>query len=136
MKGIVRYHNPQDLHRSPGYSEAISVTGSVTTIYVGGQNAVDASGELVGKDDIGAQSEQVLQNLQVALADAGAEIQHVVKWNIYIVQGQSPTPGFEAFQRAWGSNPNPPIVTVAFVAGLADPDYLVEIDAVAVLPHK
>lgn len=136
VNGKVQHHDPEDLHRNPGYSQAVAVTGNVTTIYVGGQNAVDASGTLVGKDDIGTQSEQVIRNLEIALADAGATIHHVIKWNVYIVQGQSPVPGFEAFQRAWGNRLNPPIVTVAFVAGLADPDYLVEVEAVAVVPQE
>ena len=43
--------------------------------------------------------------------------------------------GFEAFQRAWGHRSNPPIVTVAIVVGLAHPDFLVEIDAIAVVPQ-
>jgi enamine deaminase RidA (YjgF/YER057c/UK114 family) len=136
MQASVRHHNPEGLHRNPGYSQAVAVTGNVTTIYVGGQNAVDASGEIVGRGDIGVQAEQVIRNVETALADAGATIQHVIKWNVYILHGSSPVPGFEAFQRAWGDRPNPPLVTVAFVAGLADPDYLVEIEAVAVVPQE
>ena len=48
----------------------------------------------------------------------------------------STAPGFEAFQRAWGGRPNPPIVTMNFVSGLANPDFLVEIAAIAVVPQK
>jgi enamine deaminase RidA (YjgF/YER057c/UK114 family) len=61
--------------------------------------------------------------------------EQVVKWKVFIVQGQSLLPGFEAFQRAWGERPNPPTVTGVFVAGLAHPDFLVEIDAIAVVPQ-
>jgi enamine deaminase RidA (YjgF/YER057c/UK114 family) len=66
----------------------------------------------------------------------GAKLEHVVKWSVYIVQSQSPLPGFEAFRRAWGDRPNPPTITVLFVARLANPDYLVEIDAIAVVPQE
>ncbi|AET63551.1 hypothetical protein Mhar_0160 [Methanothrix harundinacea 6Ac] len=50
-----------------------------------------------------------------------------------MVAGQPLQPGFEAFMRAWGRRPNPPAITMAFVSGLARPEYLVEIDAVAVV---
>jgi enamine deaminase RidA (YjgF/YER057c/UK114 family) len=134
MKGSVQHLNPDGLQKNPGYSQAVVVTGNVKTVYVGGQNAVDAAGKVVGKGDIKAQTEQVLMNVETVLAAGGAKLEQVVKWNVYIVQGQSPLPGFEAFRRAWGNRPNPPIVTVVFVAGLANPDFLVEIDAVAVAP--
>jgi enamine deaminase RidA (YjgF/YER057c/UK114 family) len=112
----------------------IAVSGPAKTIYVGGQDAVDAAGNIVGKGDIQEQAVQALENVQKALAAAGAGLEHVVKWNIYIVQGQPLGPGFAAFQRVWGQRPNPPTITGMFVAGLAHPDFLVEIDAVAVLP--
>jgi enamine deaminase RidA (YjgF/YER057c/UK114 family) len=55
---------------------------------------------------------------------------------VCVVQGQSPVPGLEAFRRAWGDRPNPPAITVLFVAGLAHPEFLVEIDAIAVVPEE
>jgi enamine deaminase RidA (YjgF/YER057c/UK114 family) len=136
MKGSVQHLDPDGLHKNPAYSQAVVVTGPVKTVYVGGQNAVDASGKIVGKGDIKAQSEQVLKNVGTALAAGGAKLEHVVKWNVYIVQGQSPVPGFEAFRRAWGDRPNPPTITVLFIAGLANPEFLVEIDAIAVVPQE
>lgn len=136
MKGTVQHLNPYGLHKNPAYSQAVVVTGNVKTVYIGGQNAVDSAGTVVGKGDIKAQTEQVLRNVEAALAAGGAKLDHVVKWNIHMVQGQSLKPGFEAFQRAWGDRPNPPIVTMSFVAGLANPDYLVEIEAIAVVPQE
>jgi len=136
MPGKVEHLNPDGLHRNPAYSQAIAVSGKTRTVYVGGQNAVDENGEVVGKGDIGAQSQRAIENVQVALAAGGASIEHVVKWNVYIVQGNPLLPGFEAFQRAWGDRPNPPTITGLFVAGLAVPDYLVEIDAIAVVPEE
>ena len=134
MKGSVQHLCPDGLHKNPAYSQAIAVTGNVRTVYVGGQNSVDASGNVVGKGDIKAQTEQVLKNVQTALTAGGAKLEHLVKWNVFIVQGQSLLPGFESFQRMWGNRPNPPTVSVAIVAGLAHPDFLVEIDAIAVVP--
>jgi enamine deaminase RidA (YjgF/YER057c/UK114 family) len=132
--GSVRHINPEGLANNPAFTNVVVVTGAVKTIYIGGQDAVAASGAIVGKGDIKAQTEQAFENLQTALAAAGAGLEHVVKWNIYIVQGQPLQPGFEVSQRVWGRRPNPPAITVLYVAGLANPDFLLEVDAVAVVP--
>jgi enamine deaminase RidA (YjgF/YER057c/UK114 family) len=70
------------------------------------------------------------------LKAAGAGLEHIIKWNLYVVQGQPIQPGFEAFQQVWGQRPNPPVITMAFVSALANPDFLVEMDAIAVVPEK
>jgi enamine deaminase RidA (YjgF/YER057c/UK114 family) len=127
--------NPDGLSKNPAFTNVIVVTGNVKTIYIGGQDAVDASGTIVGKGDIKQQTEQVLANLQAALKAGGAELEHVIKWNVYVVQGQDLQQGFEAFQKIWGSRPNPPTITFMFVSGLANPDFLVEMDAIAVVPQ-
>lgn len=134
-KGNVQYLNPDGLPRNPAFTNVVTVTGPVKTVYIGGQDAVDASGAIVGKGDLKAQTEQILKNIQAALAAAGAQPEHVIKWTIYVVQGQSVQDGFAAFQSVWGNPPNPPVITVAFVAGLGHPDFLAEIDAVAVVPE-
>ena len=82
------------------------------------------------------QTEQVLINLQLALQAGNAQLEHIIKWNIYVVQGHPIQPAFEVFQRLWGRRPNPPAITVMFVSGLANPDFLVEMDAIASVPEK
>jgi len=132
--GRVEYLNPEGLPRNPAFTNVVVVSGNARTVYVGGQDAVDAAGNVVGVGDIGAQTEQVLKNLETALAAAGAGLEHVVRWTVLVVAGQPLEAGFAAFRRAWGERPNPPAITMAFVAGLARPDFLVEMDAVAVVP--
>ncbi len=134
-KGEVRYINPDTLNKNPAFTNVVTVTGSVKTVYVGGQDAVDASGAIIGKGDLKAQAEQILKNIESALTAGGAQLEHVIKWNLYVVQGQPLMAGFEAFQRAWGNRPNPPAISVMFVAGLAHPDFLAEMDAIAVVPE-
>jgi enamine deaminase RidA (YjgF/YER057c/UK114 family) len=134
-KGQVQYINPDDLPKNPAFTNVVTVTGPVKTVYIGGQNAVNPSGAIVGKGDLKVQTEQILKNIQAALAAGGAKPEHVVKWNIYVVQGQSVQEGFAAFQSIWGNHPNPPVITVTFVAGLAQPDFLAEMDAIAVVPE-
>lgn len=132
--GRVEFINPEGLIRNPAFSNVAVVSGPVRTIFVGGQDAITGAGEIVGKGDIGAQTEQVLTNLLTALAAAGAGPEHVVKWNLLIVEGQSIEQGYAAFQNVWGNQPNPPVITAAFVSSLANPDFLVEMDAIAVVP--
>ena len=132
--GSVRYVDPEGLHKNPAFTNVVVVEGPAKTVYVGGQDSVDASGNIVGKGDIAAQTEQVLANLRAALAAGGARPEHVIKWNLLVAEGQPLEAGFSAFRRAWPDTPNPPAITFAFVAGLAHPDFLVEMDAVAVVP--
>ena len=134
MTGMIEYINPEGLVKPRGYSHAVAVTGNTTTLYIGGQNSVDRNGAVIGRGDLKAQTGQALSNIVTVLAAAGAGPDHVVKFTICIVQGQDPRDGFAAFQKMWGDNPRLPVVTVLFVAGLGHPDWLVEIDAVAVIP--
>ena len=134
MDGGVEFLDPEGLHQNPAFSNVAVVSGSVRTIYIGGQDAVDAEGNVVGVGDIAAQTEQVLRNLSTALAAAGARPEHVVKWTIFIVDGQDFRAGYAAFQRVWGDRSDPPVITAAVVKGLAHPDFLVEMDAIAVVP--
>jgi enamine deaminase RidA (YjgF/YER057c/UK114 family) len=133
--GSVRYINPDSLNKNPAFTNVVVVEGNVKTVYIGGQDAIDASGEIVGKGDIVAQTEQILANVRAALEASGARAEHIIKWNIYVVEGQSLEAGFGAFQRAWPQTPNPPAITGVFVSALAHPEFLVEIDAVAVVPQ-
>jgi enamine deaminase RidA (YjgF/YER057c/UK114 family) len=132
----VKYLTPDGLHKNPAFSQVVATEGNVRTVYVGGQNAVSSSGELVGKGDMRQQANQVFKNLEIALSAAEARIEDVIKWNVYVLQGQPPQPAFEEFQRIWGNRPNPPLVTVLFVAGLANPDFLLEIEAIAVVSRN
>ena len=133
--GNVQHLSPDELSKNPAFTNVIVVTGNVKTVYVGGQDALDASGQIVGKGDIAQQTEQVLKNIETALRVAGASIEHVIKWNLYLVQGQPLEPGFAVFQRVWGRRPNPPAISMMYVAGLANPDFLLEMDAIAVVPE-
>lgn len=132
----VTFLNPEGLHSNPAYSQAVSVSRPAKTVYVGGQNAVDEGGNVIGKGNLAAQVEQILHNLELALKGAGAEPQHVIKWTIYVKQGEDVRTGFSAFERVWGKPESPPIITVLFVSGLANPDFLAELEAIAIVPEE
>lgn len=130
---VVQHLNPDGMHKNPAFTQAIVVEGAARTIYIGGQNAVSPEGKIVGAGDLAAQAEQALANVETVLGAAGATIHDVIKWTLFIVQGQDLRPGFAVFQRVWGQHPNPPAITSAFVAALAHPDYLLEMEAIAVV---
>src|SRR5919109_5211131 len=97
MDGSVEFLTPAGLPRNPAFSNVAVVSGPVRTIYIGGQDAIDAEGNIVGIGDIAAQTEQVLRNLRTALAASGAGPEHVVKWNVLVVEGQDFASGYAAF---------------------------------------
>lgn len=130
----IEHLNPPELHRNPAFSQAIAVSGPHRVVYIGGQNAVDSSGKIVGVGDIRAQSEQVARNLMAALWAGGAKPEHVVKWTVYVVQGQPGHAVFEVFQRSFGALANPPTISVVFVSSLVRPEFLLEVDTIAVVP--
>jgi enamine deaminase RidA (YjgF/YER057c/UK114 family) len=128
----VTHLNPRGVPSNPGFSQAVVVEGPARTIYVGGQNAVEPDGSMAGAD-AGEQARRALANLELVLAAAGAGLEHVVSWSILIVDGQPLQPAFLAFQDAWAMRGPPPALTVACVAALANPAFLIEISAIAVV---
>ncbi len=126
------YLNPESLVRNPAFSQAVVVEGAARTIYVGGQNAVRSDGTVVG-DTLAEQTRQALRNVKAALAAAGATLKDVVRWNVALVQGHDLAEGFAAFREEWGEAGDPPAISVHVISGLANPRFLVEIDAVAVI---
>ncbi|MEV5574237.1 RidA family protein [Spirillospora sp. NPDC052269] len=125
----VRHINPEGMHRSPAFSQAVVVEGPAKTIYIGGQNGVGADGKAVGPT-VADQTGQALRNLATILESEGATLANIVHWRIAVVEGHSFNDGFAAFQEIWDPKNPPPAITVHVVAGLG-PGFLVEIDAVA-----
>ena len=120
---------PEGLVQSPAFSHVAVVPAGATTIYIAGQNAVAGDGTLVGADDIAAQTQQVMTNLHVALAAAGASIQDLVMLTILLVDGVVLAAAYPVAAAAL-SGAAPPVVVMR-VAGLAVPGALVEVSAVA-----
>lgn len=129
----VQHINPEALHSNPAFTQAILVPAGARTLLIGGQNAVDKAGAVVGKGDVAAQSAQALRNLKAVLDAADARLEDLVKVTVVIDQHADHRAAFGAWMRFWGPRSNPPTVTVLRVAGLANPDYLIEIEAQAVL---
>jgi enamine deaminase RidA (YjgF/YER057c/UK114 family) len=124
------YINP----RPVGYSDAVVVHGG-KTIYISGQVPLDASGAVVGKGDLKAQTIQVYENIKKLLAQAGATYDQVVKVNTYIVNCKPADVAIvREVRKAYFSPKTPPASTMVGVTSLVDPEFLIEIEVVAVIP--
>lgn len=133
-KTEIRHVDPEGLYSNPQFTQVVSVAGPVRTVRVAGQTAVDTTGKVVGRGDLGTQSRKVLDNVRIALEAVEADLGHVIGWTFYLVAGQDPTPLLEAYRAAWNERPKPPMITLLYVAGLANPDLLIEIETLAVVP--
>lgn len=134
MSAEVAFLNPEGLSQPPGYSHVVTARGG-TTVYISGQVAFDASGNVVGEGDHRRQAEQVFANLGLALAAAGASFEHVVKVTYYVVGlSREVTLMLREVRAGHLSRERPPASTLIAVPGLVDPRLLVEIEAVAVVP--
>ncbi len=130
----VEHINPDGMYKSPVFSQGIILPAGARILLIGGQNGVDASGQIVDKADIGKQTTQALANMQKVLAAAGAGIEDLVKVTIILRNDADLQAGFAAWMAVWGQRTNPPTVTSLRVPALANPDFLIEIEAQAVLP--
>lgn len=120
---------PEGLVQSPAFSHVAVVPPGATTIYIGGQNAVTADGALVGGDDVVAQTEQVMANLRVALAAAGATVHDLVMVTVLLVEGVDLNQAYPVAAAALAGAA--PLVTAMRVAGLGVPGALIEVSAIA-----
>lgn len=123
MSQQIQHINPDGMASNPAYSQGVVTFGNGKTIYVGGQNAVNELGEIVGKGDLAAQTMQAMQNVQAVLEAAGAGWNQVIKLSVFILQGNDPVKGFQAAQSFMARMAKPPAVTVLLVAGLGNPDF-------------
>ncbi len=130
----VQFLNPPALCPTFGWTHVVSVQGG-RTVYISGQVSVNERGEVVGKGDLRAQAAQTFENLQHALAAAGATFRDVVKTNLYVV-GLKPehVPVLREVRARYVSAARPPVSTLVGVSALVGADWLIEIEAVAVLP--
>lgn len=135
MDNKIEHINPHTLIKNPAFSQIVVTPSGGKTIYISGQNAVNVNGEIIGKGNIQAQTQQVMKNIENALESCGASWENIVKMNIFIVEGQNAFSAFQTSQEFLQSI-EPPTITVVSVSNLSNPDYLIEIDAVAFIFEK
>ena len=122
-----RHVQPATVHPTAGYSHAVVADGAL--VHVSGQVAFDKERKLVGKGDIAAQAMQTYANLKAVLEAAGSGLDRIVKLTVYVTDPRF-TPAVREARAKFLAEPFP-ASTLVVVAGLAEPELLVEIEAIA-----
>ena len=112
------------------YSHVVVVEGGGRTVFIAGQLARDRDGNVVGKGDMRAQIRQVGDNITAALAAAGATLDDLVKTTTYVTDIEEFFRHIDVRTAYFGALPTS---TTVEVRRLAQPDFLIEVDAIAVI---
>jgi enamine deaminase RidA (YjgF/YER057c/UK114 family) len=136
-----RISNPDTMFQpSNGYSMIAEVPlgNGAKMVYISGQVAIDKDGKLVGKDDFRAQLEQVFANLKSAVEAAGGSFHDVIKINYFCAEtlDASQLPVVREVRDKYVNTANPPTSTFVFVKRLVRPEWMIEVEAVAVIKKK
>lgn len=136
LSAQTEFLKPDGLAPANGYSHVV-VAKPGKLVFIAGQVANGRQGKLVGKDDLKAQASQVFTNLKTGLAAAGATFDDVVKITWY-VKGYKPEylPTLREVRNTYVNKDKPPASTLVGVAALFQDDYLLEVEAIAVVPEK
>jgi enamine deaminase RidA (YjgF/YER057c/UK114 family) len=128
---ITRY-NPPDAPPAARYSQVVRVDlPDARLMFISGLVAIDSDGHLVGPGDVVAQADQVYGNLETVLASQGAGLEHIVKVTTFLRDDVDPVP---LGGRSRFPDDALPAATAVKVSSLADPAWLLEVEAVAVAP--
>lgn len=131
MTHLTRIPAPDGVAPAAQYTHVVTGTGRL--VAVSGQLALDEDGALVGEGDAGAQARQVFQNLRRCLAAAGATFDDVVKLT-YFVTDMAHMPAVRAARAAHLPDDRLPAASAVQVAALVRPEFLLEVEALAVVP--
>ena len=131
----LRFSNPPGMSKPPAYSHVVEVNGPHRTIYLAGQTGVDANGKVA--EGIRAQTVQVMENIKMALAAVGGGFEHIVKLTSYLTNLEANGAEFREVRGSYFPNKEAlPASTLLQISRLANPAYLVEVEAIAILPPK
>jgi enamine deaminase RidA (YjgF/YER057c/UK114 family) len=130
----LRFLNPSTLPTpAAGYSHVVEITRG-RVIFIAGQVALDLAGKVVGSHDFRAQTQQVFENLKMALASVGLDFTHVAKLNIYLLD-MSLRPILREIHDSYVNPLQPPANTLVEVRKVGREDFLIEVEAIAVAPE-
>jgi len=122
--------SPDGIHKPfAGYSHVVTAEGAQKLVFCAGQVAADPDGKVLPPDDFEAQTKMVMQNLTRALAAGGAKLADVTKITIYICNQHDAPKARGILNTYFGANP--PGSTLCVLRGLANPNFLLEIEAIA-----
>ena len=122
------YFSPETLPPTRGYSQIVKVD---RTVYIAGQVGISIDGSVVSKVDASAQARQIWHNLEAAVKAAGGVLENIVKTTTYVTNTEHAAAARQVRGELFPTNP--PTSTMIVVSQLASPDYLMEIEAIAVV---
>ena len=122
--------NPKTISKPfTNYAHVVTVEGAKKLVFCAGQVAADVDGKVLPPDDFGAQTKMVMKNLKNALAAGGAKLSDVTKVTIYICNPHDVSKARVILHDYFGKHP--PGSTLCILRGLANPNFLLEIEAIA-----
>jgi enamine deaminase RidA (YjgF/YER057c/UK114 family) len=122
--------NPNNISKPfSNYTHVVTVEGAQKLLFCAGQVAADIDGKVLPPDDFAAQTKMVMQNLENALAAGGAKLSDVIKVTIYICNPHDVPKARGILYDYFGDHP--PASTLCILRGLANPNFLLEIEAIA-----
>ena len=127
----VSFLNPREVAVPTGYTQVVSAEGPKRILYISGQVSINQKGETVAVGDLEAQTRQVYSNITAILKSQGASFKDVVKLNTYTTQPER-VDVVRKVRNEFVSKDAPPASTFIGVTALADPSFLVEVEAVAI----
>ncbi|MBI4635948.1 MAG: RidA family protein [Candidatus Rokubacteria bacterium] len=130
MANIEKFCAP-GVYDPPGYSQGIKVTGAQTLLFLAGQVAYDGDGGPAHRGDFKGQARQVFGAIKALVEAAGGTLRNVVKLNTYVTEVRY-RPEFRVIREEF-FGPKGPASTMVEVKALAHPDYLIEVEAIAVI---
>src|ERR1700730_11507251 len=131
----LRYSNPDGMTKPTAYSQVVEVDGPHRIVFIAGQTGVDAGGKAA--QGFRGQAMQVFENIKIALNSAGGDFEHVVKITTYLTDIEQNAAAYREVRPSFFANKATlPASTLVQVTRLANPSYLIEVEAMAVLPPK
>jgi 2-iminobutanoate/2-iminopropanoate deaminase len=122
--------SPSGAHKPfANYSHVVTAEGASKLVFCAGQVAADAAGKVLPPDDFAAQTKMVMENLSLALAEGGASLKDVVKVTKDVCNPHDVLKARSILQEYFEDNP--PASTLCVLRGLANPNFLLEIEAIA-----
>jgi len=122
--------NPKTISKPfSNYAHVVTVEGAKKLVFCAGQVAADMDGKVLPPDDFAAQTKMVMKNLANALAAGGAKLSDVTKVTIYICNPHDVPKARGMLYDYFGKHP--PASTLCILRGLANPNFLLEIEAIA-----
>jgi enamine deaminase RidA (YjgF/YER057c/UK114 family) len=131
----LRHSNPPGMTQPTAYSQVVEANGPHRLVFVAGQTGVDASGKAA--QGFRAQAVQAFENIKTALASVGGTVDNVVRLTTYMTDLEQNADTYREVRASFFTNKSAlPASTLLQITRLANPSFLIEVEATAILPPR